>query len=350
MSLVADFTLARGDFALEFAATVERGETLALVGPNGAGKSSCLQALGGLIPIDAGSVELDGRQLERGGSRQSLAPDQRRVGFVFQDLLLFPHLSVVENVAYGPRSRGLDRRSARSRATEWLERVGLSEFAERRPGELSGGQAQRVALARALACEPALLLLDEPLSAVDASARAELRRELRQHLDAFDGVRLIVAHDAIDAFALADRVAVLEGGRVVQTGTTPQICGHPRSTYVADLVGLNLFRGTASAGHLSLPGGAELVVASVPDGPTLAVLHPRAVALFRERPQGSPRNVWRSTVAAVEPAIDRLRVRFDAPVPLVAEVTHGAAQELGLGPGAALWIAVKATEISAYSG
>lgn len=349
MSLVAEFVQTRGALRLEVGITVEPGQTLAVVGPNGAGKTSCLLALAGIQRIDAGRIVLEDELLDGGPRAPFVPPEGRGVGIVFQDHLLFPHLTTLENVAYGLRARGTPRGQARALAARWLERVGLVALVGARPTELSGGQSQRVALARALALSPRMLLLDEPLSAVDASGRIELRRELRAQLDAFAGVRVVVAHDALDAFALGDRIAVLEAGRVVQSGTAGEICSHPRSAYVADLVGLNLLRGTARGGVLELPGGGRLVVASAPDGEVLATVHPRAVALFRERPDGSPRNVWSAPVASIERAADRLRVRFGGSLPLVAEVTPAASEELGLRPGAEMWLALKATEIAAYS-
>ena len=349
MTLVARFALSRGELDLDVDLTVERGETLAIVGPNGAGKTTLLKAIAGLVPVERGSIAFGGEVLDGGPGGSFVPPERRGVGYVFQEHLLFPHLTALENVAFGLRARRMRRRPARAAAARRLERVGLAELADARPEALSGGQAQRVALARAEAGSPRILLLDEPLSAVDATGRVELRRELRAQLDGFGGVRLVVVHDALDAFALAGRIAVLEGGRLVQCGTAAEICRRPRSSYVADLIGLNLFRGAARAGVLEFPGGGRLVVASAPDGPVLAALHPRAVALFRERPDGSPRNVWRAPIAAVETAGDRLRVRVGGPLPLVAEVTPAARDELQLHEGDAVWIAVKATEISVYS-
>ena len=349
MKLAARFTLARGELELDVDLTVEPGRTMALVGPNGAGKTSCLHALAGLVRIDAGSIALGDEVLDGGRGGRFVEPAQRGVGFVFQDLLLFAHLSVLENVAYGLRSRGMARQPARSSAAAWLERVGLEGVAQARPGELSGGQAQRVALARALATEPRVLLLDEPLSAVDSSARAQLRRELRAQLSAFDGVALVVAHDALDAFTLADRVAVLEEGRIVQENSVAAICSRPRSRFVADLVGINLFEGTAGGGRIDCAGGGHLVAATPLAGPVLAAIHPRSVALFRTRPEGSPRNVWRAPITSTERLGDRLRVRVGGVVPMVAEITPAALEDLQRGEPEDLWVAVKATEIEVYS-
>ncbi len=346
MSLEANFTLQRGALALDVALHVAAGETLALVGPNGAGKSTLLAVLAGLLPAVHGRVVLDGRVLDDGEPRHFVAPEARGIGLSFQDHLLFPHLSAQDNVAFGLRARGVPRAAARATAREWLARVGIADLARRLPRTLSGGQAQRVALARALAPSPRLLLLDEPLAAVDASARLELRRELRAHLVSFVGPRVLVAHDALDAFALADRIAVLEDGRIVQVGTVAEICGRPRSRYTADLVGTNLLRGTVREGVLHLADGGTLVVPAEHQGPVIATVHPRAIALFRERPAGSPRNVWSAAIAAVEAAGDRMRVQLGGVVPLVAEVTPAAVAELGLARGGDVWVALKATEIT----
>src|SRR6185436_15911922 len=219
MRLVAHVRVVRGGFALDVALTVEAGETVAILGPNGSGKTTLLHALAGLVPLDKGDVHLDGDIFDDVAAGVSMVTEHRPVAVVFQDLLLFPHLSALENVAFGLRCRGQSAPGARHAAQIWLDRMGLGAFANARPPTLSGGQAQRVALARALAVQPKLLLLDEPLAAVDVQVRAQLRRDLRRHLASFDGVRVLVTHDPLEAFALADRVAVLEGGRVVQTGT-----------------------------------------------------------------------------------------------------------------------------------
>jgi molybdate transport system ATP-binding protein len=252
---------------------------------------------------------------------------------------------VRDNVAYGLWTRGTGRGAARAAAAHWLQRVGLGEFGSRRPHELSGGQGQRVALARALATAPQVLLLDEPLAAVDASARLLLRQELQRHLAAFPGPRVIVTHDAVDAFVLADRIAVLEQGRIVQVGTAATIGCEPRSRYVADLVGLNFLRGSVHDSVFTRQGGGTLVVATTHEGPAIATVHPRAIALFRDRPSGSPRNVWQAEVAGIEVALAGRRVRLEGALPLVAEVPAAAVDELGLRPGALVWIALKATEV-----
>ncbi len=344
MSLDVHVALSRGSLALDAAFVVAPDETVALVGPNGAGKTSCLLAIAGLLRLDGGRIALGDRVFDGGPAGPWLEPERRDVGVVFQEPLLFPGMSVRDNVAYGPRARGAGKRTARAVAAAWLERVGLGDLGDARPAALSGGQAQRVALARALASSPRVLLLDEPFAAVDASAKLALRRELREHLAAFEGPRLVVVHDVGDALALAQRVVVLEGGRVVQTGGIGELVGRPRSRYVADLLGVNCFRGICRNGAVAL-GGVELVVASAEEGPVLLTVHPRAVALFRDRPAGSPRNVWRAPVVGLETQLDRVRVQLGGGLAIVAEVTPAAVRDLGLGEGSEVWVALKATEI-----
>jgi len=350
VSLRASATVRRGTLALDAALEVRAGEAIAVVGPNGAGKTTLLGVLAGLLAVDAGRVVLDDVVLDDPAADVFVPPERRPLGMVFQDQRLFPHLSAVDNVAFGLRCRGQDAETARRRAREWLGRLGLAAEAEALPGALSGGQAQRVALARALAPDPRLLLLDEPLSAVDVSARAGLRRELRRHLEQFAGVALVVTHDPLDAAALADRLVVLEAGRVVQSGALVDLAARPASRWVADLAGVNLLRGVADGSRVRLDGGGELFVPDAGSGAVLAVVHPRAVTLHRTRPDGTPRNVWRGQVDGVDPEGSRARVRVGGTPALVAEVTAAAVAELGLAPGVEVWVAVKATEIATYPG
>ncbi|MGE3165786.1 MAG: sulfate/molybdate ABC transporter ATP-binding protein [Planctomycetota bacterium] len=346
MSLRVDLRLDRGDLAIDARFAAAAGETVALLGPNGAGKTSCLLAIAGLLRIDSGQIQLCDRVLDAGPSGPFVPPADRHVGFVFQDHLLFPHSSVIENVAYGLRSRGHPRRSSLATARSWLDRVGIAPRQHSSlPAELSGGQAQRVALARALAASPQLLLLDEPLAAVDASARLTLRRELREHLASFAGPRVAVVHDLTDALALADRIVVLEQGSVVQSGTIQELLRLPRTRYVADLVGLNCFTGVCRDSVVRL-AEVQFTVASRLEGDVVVTVHPRAVSLFRERPVGSPRNVWRAPITALEPTLERVRVQLGGPLPIVAEVTTATVTELDLQQGGEVWIAVKATEAS----
>jgi molybdate transport system ATP-binding protein len=347
--LDARLVVRRGEaFRIDVSLRIDGGTTLALMGPNGAGKSTAVMALAGVEPLVDGHVVLDGVDLERPNAGVFVPPEARRIGIVFQDGVLFPHLSALENVAFGPISRRVDHRTARRLAHEWLERLDLGDLAARRPSELSGGQAQRVALARALVSDPRLLLLDEPLSALDVTTRANLRRTLLEHLAGFDGPRLVVAHEPMDALLLADRVAVVEDGRIVQEGTPDDIRQRPRTAYVADLAGVNLFRGDARNGIVRLAGGHELHIADTTIGGDVAVtVHPHAVAVHSEAPHGSARNVWPTVVTAVEPLGDRTRVQLGEPLRLTAEITREAAADLGLAPGTRTWLAIKATEMDA---
>ncbi len=348
MSLEAHVELTLGALHLDVDLSIADGGVVAVVGPNGAGKSTLLRALAGLQPLAAGRVVLDGVVLEDTAESTFVAPEKRPIAVMFQDNLLFPHLSTLENVAFGLRCRGAGARHAGEVAGGWLDRMSLGDHAAAKPAALSGGQARRVALARALATEPRLLLLDEPLAALDASTLLETRRLLRHHLDGHPGVRVVVTHDPVEASALADRLIVLEGGHIVQSGTLAEIGARPRSRYVADLVGVNLLRGTATGTGVELPGGAFLVVPGAEPGPVFVVIHPRAVALNRNPPGGTPRNVWRGMARSVDREGDRARVVVDGNVRIVAEVTPAAVDELRLDEGGDVWVAVKATEISVF--
>ena len=424
--LDAHVVVRRDDFELDARLQVAPGETAALLGPNGAGKSTLVAALAGLLPLAGGAIRLASRVLDDPAAGVFVPPEQRRIGVVFQDLVLFEHLSALDNVAFGLTAQGTRRAEARQRAQMWLDAMDLGDLGHRRPRALSGGQRQRVALARALASEPDLLVADEPLGALDVTARNRLRRNLAAHLgrshsgadgppstparagaathattagqsadgspraarDAGAGAaadttdygdsalpagplrgaagmpRLLITHDPTDAFVLADRVHILENGRITQSGTPDELRRAPATDYAADLSGINLVRGTARNGEVTvLPDGATgsdaaqseassrrpAVVLHAADttaaGPVLATIHPRAIALHRERPSGSPRNVWRTTAEAVEPLGDITRVLLGQPLQLTADITPGAAHELLIRPGTGLWVSVKATEV-----
>ena len=341
MSLHASIKTWRRDFALDVEMTVFAGETVAVLGPNGAGKTTLLRALAGLIPI-RGYVELDGDVFDDSHSGRHAPTEQRRVGLLFQDHVLFPHMTVLENAAFGLG------RGGNTVAMAWLHRAGLGDKAHVLPRELSGGQAQRVALIRTIATEPRLLLLDEPLSALDVTIRAEVRRELSRQLAGFNGIRILVTHDPLEAMALADRLIVLENGKIVQSGTPTDVTARPRSRFVADLAGVNLLKGHGRGDHIELAGGATIAAPEAGNGDVFAVIHPRAVALYLDRPQGTPRNVWRGRADDIDLEGDRVRVRLSGPVPMVAEVTPSAMRELRLDAEPDVWVAVKATEISVY--
>ena len=349
MTLEARLVRTLGNFTLDIELHAKPGEVVALLGPNGAGKSTAFRCLCGLLPLDDGSLRLDGQTLDDPAGDVFVPPDRRPVGVVFQDYLLFANLTALENVAFGLRARGMGKAKARARASAWLDRVGLADRAQHRPRALSGGQAQRVALARALATEPRLLLLDEPLAALDAGTRGEVRRDLRRHLTTYDGVHLLVTHDPVDAYALADRVVILEAGRIVQTGSLAEVTARPRSHYIAELVGVNLDYGLRRSTVPSSPTPAdESCRPTRLTGPTFAVIQPRSVALYLTPPQGSPRNVWPATVTDIDRHADSVRLRLDGTIPLVAEITPAALDDLALRPGDRIWASVKATDITTY--
>jgi molybdate transport system ATP-binding protein len=346
--LSADIAVRVGRLDLRVALDAADGETVAVLGPNGAGKTTLLRALAGLVPLDDGVVRIDDVVVDEPATSTYVVPERRHVGVVFQDYLLFPKLTVLENVAFGLRSRGVARADARQRAHDWLTRVGLDGRAQAKPSALSGGQQQRVALARALVTEPRLLLLDEPLAALDAGTRTELRRDLRAHLATCGGARVLVTHELLDAVALADRLVVLEQGRVAQAGTVQEVAARPRSRYVADLVGVNLLHGRGNGHDVTLDGGGTVVTADPVAGDVYVAIQPHAVSLHRARPEGSPRNVWRGRVRGVDLLGDRVRIHVDGEVAVVAEVTPPALADLGLHDGSELWASVKATEVDVY--
>lgn len=358
--------LERGAFELDVDFGVAAGEVLGVLGPNGAGKTTLLRALAGLQPLTGGSIYLDARPLDDVSAGVFLPSEQRPVGIVFQNYRLFPHLSVLDNVAFGPRSRGVRRALARESARDQLERFGLAELARHKPQQLSGGQAQRVALARALAARPEVLLLDEPLSALDAQTRLAVRTELRAHLATFGGPTLIVTHDPLEAMILTDRLLVLERGRAVQSGSPADVARRPTTQYIAQLVGLNLYTGRhAAPGVVELDGGGTFAhaVGRPPtavggadradldtDERVLVAVRPTAIALHTRRPQqASPRNCWRGRVTGVELLTDRVRIQVDGQPPALVDVTADAVAALDITAGRDVWLTAKATEVDVYA-
>jgi molybdate transport system ATP-binding protein len=348
-----DAEVRRGEFRLKVAFRVAPGEVLGVLGPNGAGKSTLLRALAGLTPVSAGSIRLGGQAIDDAASGVFVPAADRPVGFVFQNYRLFPHLTVLDNVAFGAHAQGRRKSQARQAAHEWINRLGLADLAVRKPAALSGGQAQRVALARALARQPALLLLDEPLAALDARTRLEVQSELREHLADFPGPCLLVTHDPVDALVLADRLLVLEDGRIVQQGTPSAITKRPTTEYVAKLVGLNLYPG--HAGHtgqarVAIAGGGTFVVADhAPRGDVLVAVRPSAVLVSAHRIEGaSARNSWPGQIAGLTLLADRVRLDIHGQPPVVADVTPAAVAELSLAPGSPVWMTVKATDLEVY--
>jgi molybdate transport system ATP-binding protein len=330
VSLDADIAVSRPGFRLDVSLSTADGEVVCVLGPNGAGKTTLLSALAGTVPLSGGTVRLGSAVLEDARTGERLPPDRRGIGVVHQDYLLFPHLSAVDNVAYGLRARGLRRGPAREAALSWLDRMGIPELAGRRPGALSGGQAQRVALARALAVQPRLLLLDEPLAALDAGTRLSIRADLRRHLTSYGGPAVVVTHDLVEAMVLADRLVVLEDGRVVQSGAPAEVARRPRTAYVAGLVGLNLIR---AGGPL---GGT---------GDQLLAVRPSAVRLSRVPGRSQE---WQGRVAGLEAVGARVRVSVAGEPDVLAELDLAAVAELGLTDGTPVWVAVDPADVDAY--
>ena len=350
MTLSADVAITLGGFDLQVDLEVDSDSVVAVVGPNGAGKTTLVRAFAGLVPVDRGRITIDGRVIEDTSTGVRVPPERRNIGVVFQEHRLFAPLTALENVAFGLRATGVHKRIARARAGTWLAQMGLSDVADLRPRQLSGGQAQRVALARALAIEPALLLLDEPLAAVDAAARADLRHLLRQELYRYPGTRLIVTHDPLEAAALAQWLVVLEDGRVTQQGPLVEVTARPRSAWVASMVGLNLLTGDGDGDGaiVTLGNGSSIAAASSLRGPAFVAIRPNAITLHRHRPEGSARNVWPGTAGELNFVGDRARVRLAGPVPLIAEVTAASVAELHLAEGGQVWASVKATDVDVY--
>lgn len=355
MSLDVDVRARRDAFELEASLHARPGETVALLGPNGSGKSTFVSVLAGLVVPDDGRVTLDGSTLDDVRAGVHVEPEERPLGVVFQDLMLFPHLSARENVAFPLRASGVPRADALARADELLHELGVGGRATARPRELSGGQAQRVALARALIRRPRMLLLDEPLSSLDVAARGRARTLISEILGKFTGIRVLVTHDPVEAMLLAGWIVVLEAGRVTQSGTPDEVREAPRTAYAAELVGVNLLEGRLDpledgAGRLVTPDG-DVIVAWPNDRPRmptagiLAIVRPSDVAIHLDRPAGSARNVVRGTIASISVEGDRARVRTHATPPLVAEVTLGSIKRLGLETGSAVWLSFKAVEV-----
>ncbi len=345
MSLSIDATIADRDVDVSLA--VAPGEIVAILGPNGAGKSTVLAAIAGVLRPDAGRATLDDEVLFDLGTGAWQPAHARRTALLAQDPLLFPHLNVVDNVAFGPRSAGRTRSQSRADAVTWLSEVDAAELENRRTSELSGGQAQRIAVARALAAEPRLLLLDEPMAALDVTVVPAMRHVLKRVLAGRSAI--IVTHDVLDALLLADRVVVMEDGRIVEEGPTRDVLERPRSTFGAGIAGLNLMRGRLAGGAVRTPSGstvAGLADEPVPDGDAaVAVFSPSAVGVYVEPPAGSPRNVFASTIRELEPRGAQVRVRTDE---LSADVTLPVVAELDLMPGKDVFLVVKASEVTIY--
>ncbi|MEO7348243.1 MAG: ABC transporter ATP-binding protein [Terrimesophilobacter sp.] len=388
VGLTSELLLHRGDFTLDAALTVAAGETLALLGPNGSGKSTLLAAIAGLLTPERGVVEVNGCVLTSvGGSGRArvVAPHDRKVGLLGQDPLLFPHLSALENVAFGARARGVSAALARQMAAEWLNLVGLSSFAARLPRQLSGGQQQRVAIARALAAEPDVLLLDEPMAALDVQNASTVRTLLRERLSVSKLPTIVVTHDVVDAMVLADRVAIMDDGRIVDIGDTATVLGKPKNEFAANLVGLNLMHGIlAGDGSVRAADGRRLRGHSVDATPlsagekVIAAFPPTAVRVsVRENSSGaasargasdrvasdrvasargaSARGAsdrgdgfsWHATVGVLEPAVRGIRVPFLGET-FATELTTAELLSSGVREGMAVTVSVNPALVTVY--
>ena len=351
-ALRAELAASIGAFTIDLSFEVRRGEVLVLLGPNGAGKTTCLDLVAGLRAPSRGRIVLDDLVLFDTARGIDLEPEERRVGFVFQDYALFPHRTVRANVEYGPRARGAPRDERDRLTTTWLDRLDLAPLASRPVTELSGGQRQRVAVARALASGARILLLDEPFASLDASTRAAVRSTLRAFLRDVGIPALVVTHDPLDAFVIADRLAVLENGRIVQAGTGEDLLAHPGTPFVADLVGLNCYEAQLQTGTglkaAHVGGVAFHVLADHLAGAVHLAFAPSDVALAEGPSSGSFQNRFPARVRETRPLPDRVRVMLDAGVPIAADITRESSARMNLTPGTTLQVMVKATSIRVY--
>jgi molybdenum ABC transporter ATP-binding protein len=332
-ALDLDFALPLRPFRLELSLAVGR-ETVALVGPSGAGKTSVLRAIAGLARPERGRIALDGHVLFDAAAKIDRPPEDRRVGYVFQEYALFPHMTVRQNVAY----------SGGTRAAETLDRLRIAALAKAYPGELSGGERQRVGLARALARDPDVLLLDEPMSALDTHTRAGVRAELRRTLDDLDLPVLLVTHDFQDAAVLADRVGVLVDGRLLQVGKPGELVASPADPYVASFTGANVLAGIARPGPngltaVTLDDGSTLYSVDAAEGPASVAVYPWEISIARDAPDDSSLNHVRGPIASLVRVGNRARVQVG---PLVGEVTTASVERLGLHEGESVVASFKA--------
>jgi molybdenum ABC transporter ATP-binding protein len=320
-------------FRLEL--SLEVGSTVALVGPSGAGKSTVLNTIAGLVKPAAGSIRCDEETWFDAGRGVFVRPEDRRVGLVFQDYALFPHLTVRQNIEYARRHP----------ADEYLERFQIGHLQDARPGALSGGERQRVALARALARDPEILLLDEPLSALDAHTKVDVRAELQELLAGLEIPTLLVTHDFEDAAALADQVGVIVEGRLRQTGTPVDLVAHPADPFVASFTGANLLHGQpdgaeANTTRVRLEDGTVISTTDRGEAAVTLAVYPWDVTISRTQPDDSAMNVIAGSITAVTELGNRARVTIG---PLSAEITVDSLRRLGLEPGQQAFASFKAT-------
>ncbi|YAL83002.1 ABC transporter ATP-binding protein [Dermacoccaceae bacterium W4C1] len=337
-----------GSFSLHLELDLAPGQVTAVVGPNGAGKSTLLRLLAGLVGIESGAVHLGGKVVDDPVAGVFVPPEHRQASVVFQNYRLFEHLDVRDNIAFPVRARGIRRSNARAQTAPWLKRLDLEQLARRRPHQLSGGQSQRVALARALAADPQMLLLDEPTAALDPATRVQVRGSLRRHLASFGGPVLVVTHDVVEALGLADRIIVLEAGRIAQDDRADHVAQHPATAYVADLIGTNLLTAQRdSAGIVKV--AEQQVETGGAAGPVRIVVPPGEVRLSRDLPSSDVRSsTWRTIVTGVEPQGGFVRVRLDGDQPLIADLSHAQFGALRPLDGESLYATVAPSAVIVY--
>lgn len=350
--LDADIRLHKGTWRLSASLGARSGQTVAVVGPNGSGKTSLLHALAGITPLADGFVTYADDSWDDPSRRLLVRPDLRDAAICFQDARLFPHLSVLDNVAFAGRCSGLSKSESRSQAIEWIDRFGLAGLADRKPGQLSGGQARRASLARTLATHASLLLLDEPTASLDGPSVVEIRELLRSVLADRQGVAVVVSHDPRDVLGLADRIVVLEDGNVINAGTATQIASQPGSAYVADLVGANLISGSASEGLFITATGATFAAPSQLNGSVFAAIPTRSVRVSIADPVSSAQTPgvmrWVATVAAVEHQWADVRIRLRGQIELLADIPLASFGSRSFVPGDRVSVEVSAADVSVY--
>ncbi len=343
------------EFELAVTFQAKAAETVVIIGPSGCGKTTTLNIIAGLVRPDEGRVALGDRVLVDRAAGVELPTAQRNVGYVFQEFALFPHLTVAENIAYGLRARRQPRELIARKVEEAISLLGIHALRDRRPTALSGGERQRVALARAIACDAQILLLDEPLGSLDAQTRNRVRGELHRLLKTLGRIAVMVTHDYIDALTFGDRICVMERGQVLQAGERQDLLRHPKSRFVAELTGVNFFEGTVSPERRDglteiWIGDSRLYAAANHQemGDTLLTFFPSDVSLNRQPPSGSPRNVYRSQVRELVHLGDKVRVSLNGALPMCAEITASALEELGIAEGDKVYASVKATAVKLY--
>ncbi|MYG94608.1 MAG: ABC transporter ATP-binding protein [Acidimicrobiia bacterium] len=342
MNIQAEIQAAVGAFCIQAVIDTQSGSCTVIVGPNGAGKTTLIHVLAGLIPLRKGKVVLAGQVVDNPARNIRVPPNHRPIALQTQPNLLFPHLNVIENVAFGARCSGLNTRLARQRAEKWLHKVGMADMANLFPTHLSSGQAQRVGLARAAACQPNILLLDEPLTSLDAETRTNMRHLLTD----IKTTRVLITHDPIEIRLLADQLLVMEKGEIIQAGTPEEVAADPRTQWTAKLLDINLLTGTATGTEVTLNNGFILTTTTPLTGPVLITFPPTAVTLSTAEPHTSARNTWQAQVARIQPEGDRVRVILDTPIPCRVWVTLQAVNELRLNTGTRCWAALKASELT----